>query len=282
MAKRFYTIFCDESEKKGKFYSNFYGGALAKTEDVQSISNLLNEKKEELNLNRELKWTRITFNYADKYISFIDEYFNLIATNRLKIRIMFTQNYNVADGLTSEQRDQEYFLLYYQLIKHHFGLKHSNPQALDRIFVSVMLDQLPDTKEKCDAFRQRIANLSHTLTYQGTGTQFPYDQIASIDSRKHVILQGLDIILGSMFFRLNDLHKVIPDGANKRGKRTIAKERVYKHINSRIRAIRPRFNIGISTGTDNGNRDRWLHPYRHWLFKPNNSHTDPGRTKKNK
>ncbi|BCJ87503.1 hypothetical protein skT53_24880 [Effusibacillus dendaii] len=63
------------------------------------------------------------------------------------------------------------------------------------------------------------------------------------------------------------------------GKRTIAKEKLYKHINKRIREIYPNFNIGISAGTKNIH-DRWLHPYRHWLFVPSQHKIAPEYTKK--
>lgn len=71
-----------------------------------------------------------------------------------------------------------------------------------------------------------------------------------------------------MAFRLNEMHKEKPEGQRRRGKRTRAKEALYKHINKRIRAIYPRFNIGVSTGTDGLAMNRWLHPYRHWNFLP--------------
>lgn len=85
-------------------------------------------------------------------------------------------------------------------------------------------------------------------------------------SEQHVILQCMDVILGAMYFRLNDLHKEKLPGTYRRGKRTIAKHTLYKHINTRIRRIYPGFNIGISTGGTTA--DKWNHPYRHWLFTP--------------
>ncbi len=41
-------------------------------------------------------------------------------------------------------------------------------------------------------------------------------------------------------------HKEIPEGRHTRGKRTIAKELVYRHILARIKAIYSGFNIGVS------------------------------------
>ena len=48
-----YRIYADESVSNGKYYSNFYGGALVKTTDIPEIEKALNDKKEELNLNGE-------------------------------------------------------------------------------------------------------------------------------------------------------------------------------------------------------------------------------------
>jgi len=89
-------------------------------------------------------------------------------------------------------------------------------------------------------------------------------------SHDHVLLQCLDIVLGAMYFRLNHFHKAIQEDTKKRGKRTIAKEKMYKHIHEQIDDIFPHFNIGENTGArgDEYPYYYWNHPYRHWRFKP--------------
>ena len=47
-----------------------------------------------------------------------------------------------------------------------------------------------------------------------------------------------------------------------------AKEALYKTILGGIKKIHPRFNIGVSTGPREVSA-RWLMPYRHWCFMPN-------------
>lgn len=94
------------------------------------------------------------------------------------------------------------------------------------------------------------------------------DSIYEVDSKKHILLQCLDVVLGAMAFRLNKLHKEIQPGMKRRGKRTIAKEYVYKYILKKIKLTRKNFNIGISTGIDNDLLNYFIHPYRHWLFIP--------------
>lgn len=271
MAKRHYTIYCDESAKKAPYFSNFYGGALLKTADCEKIEDLLRKKKADLNLNQELKWTKITKNYQEKYLEFIKFYFEFVASGRIKIRIMFTHNYKMAAGLNAEQLKEEYFILYYQFLKHSFGLSYSNPNLLDSVYVTLLLDQIPATTQRLQIFKNYIEKIENTNTFRGKGVYFQQGQIGGVDSKKHVILQGLDIILGSMYFRLNNQHKVKPEGSRFRGKRTIAKEKVYKEINRQIREIYPNFNVGKSTGQLNGAKDRWDHPYRHWCFEPRNS-----------
>ena len=103
------------------------------------------------------------------------------------------------------------------------------------------------------------------------------DSIGEVDSKKHHLLQCLDVVLGGMAFRLNNLHKVIPEGKHRRGKRTIAKEQLYKHMLKRIRTIRPNFNIGVSTRVSLP--ERFDAPYTHWNFKPKSFEVDTSRYK---
>ncbi len=267
MPKRHYILYCDESAKHGKYYSDFYGAALVAASDRQAIEAALLEKKEELNLFKEIKWTRITENYLEKYVEFVRTYFEFIASGRLKVRIMFTQNMHKAKNLKAEHIEDHYFLLYYQLIKHGFGFAHCNPNGLDKVFVSAFFDDMPDTDAKVQKFKSYVSGISQTATFRGKGVFFPIEDMAELDSKDHVILQGLDILLGAMNFRLNDLHLEKPEGAKRRGKRTLAKEKVFKEISRQIRAIRPNFNIGTSTGTIDL-IDRWTMPYAHWKFVP--------------
>lgn len=50
-----YLIYSDESYMKGKYYSNFYGGALINYKNLQIINNILETRKLELGLGAEIK-----------------------------------------------------------------------------------------------------------------------------------------------------------------------------------------------------------------------------------
>jgi len=267
-----YFVWCDESIKKGKHYSNFYGGVLVRSRDLKQVTDTLQKVCTKEHLNNELKWQNVTGQYLEKYKKIVDAFFKLIAKDKAKIRIMFTQNAEVPTHLTSEHRQNEFFILYYHFFKHAFGLEHSN-SSNRTIHVRAYFDLLPDTLEKRQQFKEYIKGLQSLRNFQLAKIKFRKEDITEVNSKEHLLMQCLDIVLGSMAFRLNDMHKEKPLGKKRRGKRTIAKEKLYKHINNHIRKIRPSFNIGISTGKADS-KDKWEHPYRHWKFTPSNFEID--------
>jgi hypothetical protein len=111
-----YILFCDESDRQGKYYSNFYGGVIVGASQYQRITDRLNQKKAELNLYQEVKWSKATERYHSKYKELITTFFEEIAHGHLRVRIMFRQNAHLPRGLTREQVELSYFLLYYQLL----------------------------------------------------------------------------------------------------------------------------------------------------------------------
>jgi hypothetical protein len=276
-----YVIYTDESEKRGNFYSNFYGGVLVKSCDLQPVIDTLVECKNRLNLFQEVKWIKTTENYLEKYQVLMNAFFEEVAAGRVKMRVMFTQNQYIATGLSAEQRRAEYHMLYYQFIKHAFGLQYSNNGSTN-IRVRLNLDQLPENREDNAQFKAFLLGLNRNPNFRNAGIRFQSDLISEVQSHNHVLLQCLDVVLGSMAFRLNDRHKEKPPGSLRRGKRTIAKEKLYKHIHGLICRIYPHFNIGESTGKGGVPENLWLHPYRHWKFIPKDHIKDTSRTKPNK
>jgi len=192
---------------------------------------------------------------------------------------MFSQNARQAQGLTAEDIEHGYYKLYYQFIKHAFGLAYLPPQP-ERTRLRLYFDQFPDTGEKVERFKGFIAGLQRSREFKPARLRIEREDIAEVRSHEHVILQCLDIVLGAMSFRLNDMHREKPPGESKRGKRTIAKERLYKLIVQEIRALYPNFNIGVSTGTNGGPKDYWAGCYRHWCFEARNSEYQPHLSKR--
>lgn len=257
-----YVLYCDESSSNGTKYTDFYGGCIVDGRYLNSIIAQLEAKKSELNLNNEIKWVKVTENYLDKYKAIIDLFFTFIRDGKIKVRIMFRKKESVINPLN--HADDKYFKLYYQFLKHAFGLKYIAKSTPANI--KIYMDQLPDRNDKCERFKNFVYNMPNTYFFSNSGITIEKENIVEIDSQKHVIQQCVDIILGAMYFRLNDLHKTKPIGSFHRGKRTIAKEKLYIHIRNHINNILPKFNIGISTGKRNYAFPHLESPYEHWLF----------------
>jgi len=267
MSDKEYIVFCDESDVTGKYYSNFYGGVLVGSSQYARITACLNTEKQRLNLHGEVKWSKVTAPYLAKYQSLMRMFFQEVRAGHLRVRIMFRQNVHQAVGLTQDQIEGAYFRLYYQFIKHAFGLAFRPPSGHPAAF-KLYFDEFPETKEAVTQFKGFILGLKDNPKIRHTGFTLRPEDIAEIRSHDHVLAQCLDIVLGAMAFRLNDKHKQIIPGTRRRGKRTVAKEQLYKSILAEIHRIKPGLNIGISTGTPGGPPDRWNAPYLHWRFIP--------------
>ncbi|WP_375579040.1 DUF3800 domain-containing protein [Marivirga tractuosa] len=264
--KGFY-IFCDESVKKDRYFSNFYGGVLLTKEDFQFVNNALKSKVIDLNLeDSELKWSNINTYRVESYCEVMEVFFTAISNGLIKMRVMFTDNRFIPTNLKEGQNKLEYQLLYYQFIKNIFGFRYlQSDYPLD---LELYFDVLPDNRKKNKQFKNFIYGIQFLPELRNANLAIKRESIYEVDSKKHIILQCTDIVLGAIAFRLNRHHKDKPTNSYRRGKRTIAKEKVYKFINQKIREIRPNFNIGISTGIDHDPLNRFTHPYRHWLFIP--------------
>jgi hypothetical protein len=142
------------------------------------------------------------------------------------------------------------------------------PSADGPAKLRLFFDELPETREAATQFKGYLHGLKDNHQIYRAGFTLALEDITEFRSHDHALAQCLDIVLGAMAFRLNDKHLEKPKGQRRRGKRTIAKEKLYKTILFQIRKIRPNFNIGISTGTDGDIAARWHAPYMHWRFIP--------------
>ncbi|MCF8225065.1 MAG: hypothetical protein K9J30_04220 [Bacteroidales bacterium] len=87
-----YIIYCDESISKGEYYSDFYGGCLIETKNIELVNQALSKIRKEKHLYAEMKWTKVTENHLEKYKILISEFFKFIIDGTIKFRIMFRQN----------------------------------------------------------------------------------------------------------------------------------------------------------------------------------------------
>ncbi len=237
MDDREYIVFCDESEAAGKYYSNFYGGVLVGSSQYDRITTRLNAEKIRLNFFGEVKWAKVSATYLNKYEELMRAFFEEVHAGHIRVRIMFRQNIHAPVGLSLGQIEGAYFRLYYQFIKHAFGLAYRK-SAEAPVRLKLYFDELPQTKEAVRQFKDYILRLKDNSKIRRAGFTIAPEDVAEFKSHDHVLAQCLDIVLGAMAFRLNDKHLEIPAGEKRRGKKTVAKEKLYKTILAEICRIK--------------------------------------------
>ena len=211
-----FYIFCDESLKKGKYYSNFYGGVLIAKNDFEQVNNALLSKVQDLEIeNAELKWSNVNTFKLEQYIQVMDTFFGFIRANVVKTRIMFTDNRFIPANLSHDHYKNQYHILYYHFLKHAFGL--SSIIGDSEIDLEIFFDKLPDKAAKNEKFKNFIYGIQYLPQFVNSGIKIKKDSIYEVDSKKHILMQCLDVVLGAMSFRLNDMHKEIPEGQKRRG-----------------------------------------------------------------
>ncbi len=275
---REYVIYTDESSRTGRCFASFYGGALIRSDDLDYVRGVLQAQADRLGLGAEIKWRKVSEGYLDRYLAMMDAFFDLVAEDLVKIRVMFTRA-GTLPPRSPYHREHQYHLLYYQFLKYAFGLRHCNPEP-GELGLRLYVDRLPDAPHKNTLFKAHLLTLQDCREFRAARIRILPDQVAEVDSHEHLPLQCVDVVLGAMQFRLNESHLGEAGAGGERGKKTIAKERLYEHICARIRQIHPDFQAGATTVRRGGDEDRWLHPYRHWLFTPRARPGKGGDTKR--
>ena len=261
-----YYIWTDESDSTGKYYANFYGGILIRSKHYEEMLQRLSAIVKEVGLEgEEIKWQKVNEYTEERYKRIMDVLFELLSEGKAKIRIFFRHRQYKAFELNNEQRRHEYQILYYHFIKNDFGLIYSNPKGKD-VRIRLLIDDMPLKGSDKDNFLKAIYHLNDLVQFQKAHIHIKNGDVAEVNSKKHLPLQVMDVVLGAMCFRLNDKHKERGiDG--KRAKRNIVKERLYKHISKRIFELHPGFNIGMTTPITKKS-DLWEEPYLHRNFVP--------------
>jgi hypothetical protein len=279
-----YIAYADEAwthDPENRFW-RFYGGALLRAAERERIERELNGLKATLGLEGEMKWTQVRpFNWErvavvlDRFLDFVDE-------RKIKLRYMWLdQAFQDPDALSTYHIEYGYYILYYFFLVFGLGLPwHDDPDGL--VSIEYFLDTLPDQPEKREAFRRFLLR-AHNFKRFDKQSRFRIVSVGDVDSKKHVILQCVDVIIGAVGFRLNHQHKAKKKNG-RRAEATKTKEQLYNRIRLRLGQIDMAergglsYAVGVNTGKSGDVANRWRHKFRQWDFrKPGSFNVDWAR-----
>lgn len=254
-----YIIIADESTKNGKEYSYFYGGALVLEKDYEFLSSALNKIKETTGLG-ELKRTKITEkNYKD-YIKVLRLFFALVSTGDIKVRVMFSPNEELLK--LPKRENLTYTKFYYAFIFNAFSIFYAKKD----IRLRLIFDDLPETKEQCENFKNCIVSkVKVNDRADANKVYIDKQQIEEVDSKKHIILQCIDVIVGVFDHFLNT-----PPSELMSTKRAKARSLIFKFVLLQISTLHKNFIINKTTQPIYSHKG-WNDKYKHFVYRQKKS-----------
>ncbi len=252
----------------------FFGGLLGRQHEIDALRANLAAKAAELSLRGEIKWSKISPRsgraYENIVAAFFDE-FERLGSLRLR-QIFLDRSYVPKPGVYDENAsglDIQY-KLYYQFLKHSFGLEHL-PAGPTNIIVR--LDEHSSQQHQAD-LKAFVEQLPAFLKRRDLKVS-----VAFVQSSSFIDLQLCDVITGAAGWLGNkqqEIRQVMPDGTLKRGMtdKQKAKLKVAKLIQSRLEKIDAAdrgsraFDWWGSTALSSNPGNRLAHKFRTWCFHP--------------
>lgn len=252
-----YVIVCDESTRHGLNYSYFYGGAIVKESNYQKINSVLSLYSASKGLG-EVKRTKITLTNYRNYIELLDLFFTYVKSSEIKARVMFSKNEELE--ILAKPVDETYCKFYYLFLRYAFSIYY----AKSDLSLRLIFDDLPETKKACNKLKTYLVNnLNNVAIKGGNKVKLVADDIEEVDSKKHMILQCMDVIMGLVDFHLNATKE------GRESKRGQARSYVWKYVLTKINEIHDGFTLTETTMPIYSYKG-WKDLYKHFVFKQKN------------
>lgn len=253
-------------------YWCFFGGVAGPESDVDRLSHALGVRRQELAVQREIKWSRLSEENAGSYKELTDIFFHHIANHDLRYRQFFTSREYVYAGSDAPLSLLDVqFRLYYQFLKHAFNLK-TLPAVSAPTELIVRLDRHSSQKHQ-----KRLATFVEGLPRQ-LGLVDTTFQVAFVPSHKHLTLQLCDLVMGaagSYGNKMHELRQVEQRGMT--GKQRLRLD-FAKHVYQHLRALdaNERGTMAFNWFESTGGARSWSDSMRIWKFRPTPHHIDKG------
>jgi len=272
-----YEIWADEAWTHGgelNRYWCFFGGVMGPQPDVERLETELSKVKAAYGLKGEVKWSNVGGRNLKAYRAFVDCFIHLLQNTDLRFRQVFLDRSFVRVnelGVVEAKEDLDLqFLIYYQFLKHAFGLRHLPPAPPgDTNRILARLDDHSSQKHKT-ALESFVKGLD------------PPIEVRFRDSAKSCRLQICDLLIGAAGSHGNKMHKRRQPGQRGMTDRQQPRYELAKYIYGKLRAVdaaergSAAFNWFESTGIDGDLANRYRYKLRIWKFIPSRYHRDKG------
>ena len=283
-----YEIYADEAWTHGgeppNRYWCFFGGIFGSESSLERLNTELKKIKAANNIKGEVKWTNVAERNLSCYKEMVDCLCSHIRTSDIRYRQQFSDRALVRIPLPGEPAVTDLtvqFKLFYQFLKHAFGIKYMARSENDNILLLARLDDHSSVKHKQD-LREFVQGLPE---YWGRTDLII--KVSFIDSKKHERLQICDLMMGAAGFYGNKFHMRRNHGRGGAAHHGMSQSQkikldLAKHIYNQLRSIdamfrnSKAFNWFETTGLNGDLTNQYNDKIRIWKFKPGQSDLDKG------
>jgi hypothetical protein len=260
-------------------YWSFFGGIFAPKQDADRLDTKLHAIRDGHRYRREIKWSDLSPQWLPLYIDLVNELFVHLTNHDVRYRQAFRDRSVVFVPPVGAPQDSILdveFKLYYQFIKHSFGLKYL-PLAqggFDKIILR--LDTHSSQKH-----RSRFKEFAEGLPRLLGRTDLEIDCTHHC-STKLIRIQMCDVLAGAAGSYGNKFHDKRATGQRGMTEYQKCRHTLARHIYNKMRNLnnltrgKNAFNWFESTGRDGNPKNALLHKIRIWKFIPSHYKIDRG------
>ena len=280
---KIYEIFADEAWTQNSIplrrYWCFLGGIFGEQAELDRLDKILKAVKAKHGNHSEAKWGKITADRLPCFMEMVDCFARFVTEHNIKYRQLFydrsyvhADTYQTAPGNLYGLEVQ--FKLYYQFIKHSFGLQHL-PLQKDGAIVYLRLDDHSNQKHK-DNLVRFVQDLPRI--FNRPDLKF---KVSFINSAMTERIQICDLLMGAAGSHGNKMQSIRENGRRGMSPKQKVRESFCTHVYNHLRAIScgergtRAFNWFETTGRINV-EDSFNHKIRIWKFIPKIYYKDKG------
>ncbi len=191
------AFFCDESGISTERHL-VVGGLAMRREVIPALQAQIEAFRQQHNMSKELKWTRISNQKLDAYLRFAAIFEEFFDSGLCHFHcLIFDSHQRRRQSRLHDNRDLNLSKLYFDLLLHRFGKIYGGDATL---FVRM------DHRNSSTSLEELRRNLNSALAREHQISSEPFKHIQSEDSKLCDILQLNDVVLGAVCAARNGRH----------------------------------------------------------------------------
>ena len=191
-----FKIYTDESRQTKEKYMLFSGICVFQ-HSIDDVEDLIKKFKDKNNMHKELKWQKVSKNKIEEYKRFVDLFFDLLCFGKISFKCLIIDTHRLNNKTyNNNSKLLGFYKMYYQLFW-WFGREYLLTDHTKFILHPDKIKSKYSLNELKEILNKRIRK------YFKINGITPYKSIEPLDSKKSLILQLNDIILGGIGYSKN-------------------------------------------------------------------------------